>query len=158
MKFSEVFQAKNIIAEVKATRKSDVIAELVQKMVDSGSLDADGAEDVVRALVRREELGSTGIGNGIAVPHAKRVDVDCVIGVLGRSREGVDFGALDGLPVHLFFMIVSSPDAVEPHLEALKKVTTVLRDLDFCAFLKRAKDEVELADLLVEAEDRLAKL
>ena len=127
MKLSEVFTEANILESVAATDKTGVIAEMIQVMADSGSLKPGAAKDVCMALLRREELGSTGIGKSMAVPHAKHHAVQGVVGALGRSAAGVDYDALDGQPVHLFFLLVSSPDAVAPHLAALKKVTALLR-------------------------------
>ena len=158
MRLLEFFAEEHIAAELASTRKSDALEELVQKLCDSGCLRKSEVQDVLRALMRREELGTTGIGKGVAVPHAKHAGVRGVVGALGRSTKGVEFDALDGQPVYLIFLIVSSPDAVEPHLKALKKVTALLRDEDLCAFLKRAKDQAELTELLDEAEERLAQL
>ena len=158
MKLCEIFVADNVVEDLGAASKAEVIRTLVQAMCNSGSLDAAEAKKVGVALSRREKLGSTGIGRGVAVPHAKQSGVKGVVGALGRSREGVDFDALDGQPVYLVFMLVSSPDAVELHLEALKKVTMLLRDDDFCTFFKRAKDKAELVELLGEAEERLARM
>jgi PTS system fructose-specific IIA component/PTS system nitrogen regulatory IIA component len=157
MKLSEVFAENNILDDMCATDKTGAIAEMVEVMVESGSLEGDEARDVRMALLRREELGTTGIGKAIAVPHAKHHGVKGVVGAVGRSTPGVEYDALDGQPVHLFFVLVSSPDAVEPHLAALKKVTALLRDDDLCRFLRRAKDRAELADLLREAEERIHK-
>ena len=158
MKLADHFRREHIISALGAATKREAVKELIQKLVASGSLAKSSSAKVLRAIMRREELGTTGIGNGMAVPHAKCAGVSGCICALGRSIGGVEFDALDGQAVHLVFLIVSSPDAVEPHLAMLKKVTAILRDDDFCAFLKRAKDEEELAELLCEAEERLAKL
>ena len=158
MKLAEFFLSEHIIAALGASTKQAAVKELVQKLVASGSLPRSESPKVLRAIMRREELGTTGIGNGVAVPHAKYAGMSGCVCALGRSVGGVEFDALDGQPVQLIFLIVSSPDAAEPHLTMLKKVTAVLRDDDFCAFLKRAKDGDELVELLCEAEERLAKL
>jgi nitrogen PTS system EIIA component len=155
MKLSEIFAEANIVAEIGATGKTELIAEMVAALAASGSLEAAEVKEVKRAIMRREELGSTGIGKGNAVPHAKHHGVKGVVGALGRSREGLDYDAIDGQPVHLFFMLVSAPDAVEDHLAALKKVTSLLRDDEFCMFLRRAKDQSQLAEFLCEAEERI---
>ena len=156
MKLSEVFGSENIVAEMTAVRKGEAIRELIRRLCATGRLAEDLASEVERAVMRREELGSTGIGKGVGVPHAKCIGVEGVIGALGRSTGGVEFDSLDGQAVHLIFLLVSSPDTVEPHLEALRKVTALLKDRDLCAFMRRAKDQGELADLLCEAEERLA--
>lgn len=155
MKLTEIFAEENVVPDVAATQKREVITELVNVLCESGAVAPSAAKGLVRALMRREELGTTGIGRGVAVPHAKHSGVKGVIGALGRSERGVEFDALDGQPVHLIFLLVSAPDAVEAHLEAMKKVTLLLRNGDFCTFMKRAKGRAELVELLAEADDRL---
>jgi len=157
MKLAEYFRREHIIAAMTASTKQSAVKELIQKLVASGCLPKSESAKALRAIMRREELGTTGIGNGVAVPHAKYAGMSGCVCALGRSVEGIEFDALDGRPVHLLFLIVSSPDAAAPHLAMLKKVTAVLRDDVFCTFLKRAKDEDELVELLCEAEERLAK-
>ena len=158
MKLSAYFQKQHILADLAAATKRDAIKEMVQVLCDHGGVDPAEANGILRAVMRREDLGTTGIGKGMAVPHAKHAGVKGVIGALGLSRQGVEFDALDGQPVQLIFLIISAPDAVAAHLEALKKITALLRDQDFCTFFKRAKDLSELIELLDEAEERLAKL
>ena len=155
MTLSEVFAGENIIPEMEATQKDAAIRELLQRLQSSGSLPKGQVSDIEHALLRREELGSTGIGKGIGVPHAKHAGVKGVVGALGRSTQGVEFAALDGQPVHLIFLLLSSPDAVEANLEALRKVTMLLKDDDIFAFMRRAKSRTELSELLRESEERL---
>ena len=155
MKLSEVFAEQNIIAELTATQKDDAIRELVRQLCVSSALDNEQASEVEHALLRREALGSTGIGKGVGVSHAKHPGVEGVIGAFGRSTQGVKFAAIDGQPVHLIFLLIGSPDAVEPHLAALRGVTTLLKDNDMIAFMHRAKNRAELVDLLHESDERL---
>ena len=155
MKLQDVFTRANIVINLQATQKRDAIHELVERLAESGEIKKGQLAELERALMRREELGSTGIGKGVAVPHAKHAAIQGVLGAFGRSTAGIEFNSLDGNPVHLVFLLVSSPDAAEPHLAALRKITTLLKDDDLCAFLKRAKDEKELAALMVEADERL---
>jgi len=155
MTLSEVFAEENIISGLAATRKEEAIRELLHRLSATGSIAEDRVPDIERALLRREELGSTGIGKGIGIPHVKHAGVGGVIGAFGRSVAGVEFAALDGQPVHLIFLILSSPDAAEPHLEVLRKIATLLKDDDIFAFMRRAKDRAELVELLHESEERL---
>jgi len=155
MKFSELFPKANIVADLEATAKEDVIREMVKQLTVAGALPKAHAGGVEKTILRREELGTTGIGKGIAIPHAKYPGLTGLCGAFARSVKGVEFNSLDGRPVHLVFMLASSPDAVEAHLEALRKITTLIKDDDFCAFLRRAKNLAELADLLKEADERL---
>jgi PTS system fructose-specific IIA component/PTS system nitrogen regulatory IIA component len=103
----------------------------------------------------REELGSTGIGKGVAVPHAKHESVEGLVAAFGRSAAGVEFAALDGQPVQLIFLLLSSKDVSGQHLEALARVARLVRDDKFCRFLREAKDRGELAELLQEADSHL---
>ena len=157
MNLQEVFPKKHMIADLKASQKLDTLQEIVAALAAAGAVKESDVEDVERAIMRREELGSTGIGKGVAVPHAKHSGVKGVIGAFARSSKGIDFDSLDGHPVNLVFMLISSPESVEPHLAALRKVTMLLRDDDICAFLKRAATTDELANLLIEADERLEK-
>lgn len=103
--------------------------------------------------MKREELGSTGIGRGIAVPHTKHPSVDQLTGTVGISQEGVDFQSLDGEPVQLFFLLVSPPDRPGDHLRALENISRQLRDDTFCRFLKQAKSTDDVKTLLEEADN-----
>jgi len=156
MKFSDVFARDSIVAELSASSKEDAIRQLVKKLVEAGELPKDQAASAEKAILRREELGSTGIGKGVAVPHAKVAGIKGTVGALGRSLDGVAFNALDGQPVHLVFLLISSPDEVQSHLNVLRRVTSLIKDDDFCRFFKRAKGRDELAELLREAEGRIA--
>lgn len=155
MKLSEFFAKDNIVPELAAAGKDEAIHEMVKQVCGNGSIPKNQSAEVEKALLRREELGTTGIGKGVAVPHAKVKGVKGIIGVLGRSITGVSFDALDGQPVHLVFMIISAPDTMEPYTEALRKVMALLKEDDYCAFLRRAKDQSEISDLLREVEERL---
>ena len=103
--------------------------------------------------MKREELGSTGIGRGVAVPHTKHSSVDSLIGTVGVSAEGVEFDSLDGEPVQLLFLLVSHPDRPGDHLRALENISRQLRDDTFCRFLKQSKSAGDIAQLLEEADN-----
>ena len=156
MKLSEIVTEHRIIPESAAADKAQLLHEMVALLCDSGDLEQDQAKAVERALMRREELGTTGIGKGVAIPHAKHAGVNGTIGALARSSIGVPFEALDGQPVHLAFLLLSAPDAAEPHLQALKIITQLIRDDLFCTFIRRAKNRAELIELVREADERLA--
>ena len=104
MKFSDFINTKAICAELKAQTKDEVIEELVQSLLDSGQIQADQRADIVASIMKREELGSTGIGRGVAVPHTKHPSVEQLVGTVGVSVNGVDFDSLDGERVQLFFL------------------------------------------------------
>jgi mannitol/fructose-specific phosphotransferase system IIA component (Ntr-type) len=152
MKFSNFVCEKAMRAELVAEDKESVIRELVGALVEAEALKADEVENIVKAILRREELGSTGIGRGCAVPHTKHPSVEKLVGTVGVSSEGVDFNSLDGEKVHIVFLLVSPPDRPGDHLKALESVSRQLRDDTFCRFLKQAKTTADIQQLLEEAD------
>ena len=102
--------------------------------------------------MKREDLGSTGIGRGVAVPHTKHPSVSRLVGTVAVSHSGVDFESLDGEPVQLFFLLVSPPDRPGDHLRALENISRQLRDETFCRQLKSAKGPIDIQHLLEEAD------
>ena len=153
MKFADFISTKAIRADLKAASKEEVIQELVQSLLDSGQIDADQQQDIIAAIMKREELGSTGIGRGVAVPHTKHPSVQKLVGTVGVSVEGVDFDSLDGERVQLFFLLISPPERPGDHLRALENISRRLRDENFCRFLKQSKTPEDISQLLQEADD-----
>ncbi|MGA2031358.1 MAG: PTS sugar transporter subunit IIA [Thermoguttaceae bacterium] len=152
MKFADFISRKAIRADLTATDKEGAIREMVQALADAGSVDHKEFESVVKAILKREELGSTGIGRGVAVPHTKHPSVDRLVGTVAVSSAGVDFASLDGETVHLFFLLISPPDRPGDHLRALENISRQLRDDTFCRFLKQAKKAEDILLLLDEAD------
>ena len=153
MKFADFVIAKAVKAELTAEEKEGVIEEMVQALLDAGKIKEDELDSIVKAVLKREELGSTGIGRGVAVPHTKHPSVDRLVGTVAVSREGVDFDSLDGDKVHLFFLLVSPPDRPGDHLRALENISRRLRDDTFCKFLKQSKSSEDIQQLLDEADN-----
>ena len=153
MKFCDFVKPEAIRAELTARDKEGVIRELVASLVESGMLDSANQASIVEAIMKREELGSTGIGRGIAVPHTKHPSVDRLVGTVGVSQDGVDFRSLDGEKVQLFFLLVSPPDRPGDHLRALENISRQLRDDTFCRFLKQSKTSEDIQQLLEEADN-----
>ncbi len=118
----------------------------------AGRLAEADMEGVARAILGREELGSTGIGQGVAVPHTRHPTVDRLLGTVARSRHGVDFAALDGEPVDIFFLLISPPNQPGDHLRALENISRHLKDERFVNFLRQAKTREAIVDLLEEAD------
>ncbi|MBI1853689.1 MAG: PTS sugar transporter subunit IIA [Planctomycetes bacterium] len=154
MKFAKHFSRKNIFEELQAVAKDAAIEEIVNGLKREKLIKATSAKDVVTALMKREDIGSTGIGNGVAIPHAKVPRVDDLVLALGRSAAGVDFNSIDGEPVHILFVIVSPEDDSDLHLQALKWVSGLARNKDFCRFCRAAKDPKEILALLKEMDDQ----
>ncbi|MCX7391426.1 MAG: PTS sugar transporter subunit IIA [Planctomycetota bacterium] len=152
MKFSDFVSVESIRSSVHATTKEGVIREMTQSLVDSGKIISGELDGIVKAIMKREDLGSTGIGRGVAVPHTKHPSVDRLVGTVAISHDGVDFESLDGEPVHLFFLLVSPPDRPGDHLRALENISRQLRDDGFCKRLKAAKVPADIQDLLEEAD------
>ncbi|HWP35278.1 MAG TPA: PTS sugar transporter subunit IIA, partial [Thermodesulfobacteriota bacterium] len=107
------------------------------------------------ALLERERIGSTGVGEGVAIPHAKLAGVRRLVGAFARSRGGIEFGAVDGRPCRLFFLLVAPEDAASDHLRALARVAKLMRDPEVRRRLLEARDQEALYTLLAEEDDRL---
>lgn len=152
MKFSDFVATEAIRSHVHADSKEGVIREMAQSLVDAGKIAAGDLEGIVKAIMKREDLGSTGIGRGVAVPHTKHPSVTKLVGTVAVSQEGIDFQSLDGEPVQLFFLLVSPPDRPGDHLRALENISRQLRDDSFCNLLKAAKEPREIRQLLEEAD------
>jgi PTS system fructose-specific IIA component/PTS system nitrogen regulatory IIA component len=153
MKFADFIQPRAIRSELAAETKEGVIRELVAALVEAEQVAAAHSDDIVRAIMKREELGSTGIGRGIAVPHTKHASVDRLVGTVGVSSDGIDFNSLDGEKVQLLFLLISPPDRPGDHLRALENISRQLRDEMFCKFLKQAKTSEDVQQLLEEADN-----
>lgn len=153
MKFSDFVSTTSICASLQSHDKESVITELVDSLLNAGDIKAGDREDIIKAIMKREELGSTGIGRGIAVPHTKHPSVDKLVGTVGVSVDGLDFDSLDGEKVQLFFLLVSPPDRPGDHLRALENISRQLRDDTFCRFLKQSKNTEDIMQLLEEADN-----
>jgi fructose-specific phosphotransferase system IIA component len=153
MKFADFIASAAIKANLEADTKEGVIRETVKSLTDAGNLAAEESESIVKAILKREELGSTGIGRGVAVPHTKHPSVQKLVGTVAVSSEGVDFNSLDGEKVQLFFLLISPPDRPGDHLRALENISRQLRNDTFCKFLKQAKSADEIRQLLDEADN-----
>lgn len=153
MKFADFVSAEAIRADLEAEDKEGVIREMTAALLKAGKIAEEEFESIVKAILKREELGSTGIGRGVAVPHTKHPSVDVLVGTVGVSVEGVDFNSLDGEAVQLFFLLISPPDRPGDHLRALENISRQLRDDTFCKFLKQSKGADEIWQLLEEADN-----
>lgn len=153
MKFADFVSEGAIRADLTASDKPGVIRELTAALAAAGAISADDMESIVKAILKREELGSTGIGRGVAVPHTKHPSVNRLVGTVGVSAEGLDFSSLDGEKVQLFFLLISPPDRPGDHLRALENISRQLRDDTFCRFLKQSKSAGDIWQLLEEADN-----
>lgn len=156
MKFSDFISREAIRANLRAEDKEGVIREMTQALLEAGRIASGEFDSIVKAILKREELGSTGIGRGVAVPHTKHPSVDRLVGTVAVSAAGVDFHSLDGEKVELLFLLISPPDRPGDHLRALENISRQLRDDMFCRFLKQAKTPAEILQLLEEADSSQA--
>ncbi|PLX41478.1 MAG: PTS fructose transporter subunit IIA [Deltaproteobacteria bacterium] len=139
-----------ILADIASTDKEGVLAEMVAAF---GDVIKDKAA-AVRVLLEREKLGSTGIGEGIAIPHGKLTGLDKVISVFARSQDGVDFDAMDGAPVHNFFLLMAPEDSASMHLKALARISRLLKSRQFRDELAECSSASELYRKISEEDEK----
>jgi len=153
MKLSEIIDKDNIIMELKAKDKRVVLEELAEVIathdpsIDKGTL--------VKILVERERLGSTGIGDGVAIPHGKFNGLKSPLMSFGRSREGLDFESMDEQPVYLFFLLIAPENAVGIHLKVLAKIAKNLKSSAFRKKLMEASSKNEIYQTIIQADEGL---
>ncbi|MEA3560228.1 MAG: PTS sugar transporter subunit IIA [Candidatus Omnitrophota bacterium] len=151
MRIMDFLCSKAVMVDLKAINKQEAVKELVGSLIKAKEI--KDKDSLVKSLLDREALGSTGIGQGVAIPHAKSDGVKKLISAFGLSKKGVNFDALDGEPVYIFFLLVAPLDSAGPHLKALARISRVLKDKIFCTTLRNAKDEKEILKIIKE-EDR----
>ncbi len=152
MKLSEFIVKDAIVANLKATDRDGVIRELVTSLAGGGALPESSVDEVVAALIKREQNGSTGFGKGVAVPHAKHGKVTKMSGTIGRSPAGVDFAALDHQPVYSVVLLLSPENQPQQHLQAMNIVFSNLQKDMFRRFLKGSDTKEKIIELLDEAD------
>lgn len=138
MRMSDFVIREAIVPQLNATAKEGVIREMVESLRSAGYFKGTDPEDIVKAILKRELLGSTGIGRNVAIPHTKHNSVDRLIGTVALSPVGVAFDSLDGEPVHVFVLLISPQDRPGDHLRALENVSRRLRDDAFVKSLRQA--------------------
>jgi len=156
MKLMDFIEIGAILPDLKADSARAAIDEMVAALVKAGSVADADRKRLVEAIFRREKKGTTGFGGGVAIPHAKHEGVDGVVGMVARSAAGIDFSALDGQPVHLFFLLLSNPDQPEEHLKAMEHIFRSIKNDNLRRFMCQATSRDDLAELLREADEELA--
>lgn len=152
MKITDILNPEMVLPELKGANKADVLRELAAYL--AGKHNALDPATLAAVLAERERLGSTAIGDGIAIPHGKIAGVERIVGVFGRHRRGVDFDSLDGRPTHLFFLLVAPEDSASLHLKALARVSRLMKDPAFRERLMNAPDAGEIFRLIKEEDAR----
>jgi PTS system nitrogen regulatory IIA component len=152
MRITDILDKKAIKLDLESREKEEVLEELVNALADIKPL--GDKKGILKSLIDRENLGSTGIGQGIAIPHGKTDKVDRLMAFLGISKKGVNFDALDGEPVYIFFLLIAPKESAGPHLKALARISRLLRDTYLCQLICKAKDPDEIYRIISEEEKK----
>ncbi|MFI4883579.1 MAG: PTS sugar transporter subunit IIA [Phycisphaerales bacterium JB064] len=152
LKLTDVVASGAIVAELQATERDDVIAELIDALVEAGAAKPEHRDELVAAVLERERKGSTGFGRGVAVPHVKHPEVTKMTAAIGRSSKGIDFSALDRQPVYSVVLLLSPDSSPENHLKAMEVIFKSLGNETFRRFLRQAGTREDILELLHEAD------
>jgi nitrogen PTS system EIIA component len=150
MRIVDFITEHQILPEIRATKKRAVIEELARHL--SAGESRLGTDEIVRVLLERERLGSTAIGEGIAIPHGKLASIDTLTGLFARSKKGIEFDSQDGKPTHLFVVLIAPVNATGDHLKALARISRIFKNKEFREKLMKATTAHEMYQL-IELED-----
>ncbi|HUV51380.1 MAG TPA: PTS sugar transporter subunit IIA [Anaerolineae bacterium] len=151
MKILEVLDKEAIIVELKSDDKKGVLEELVRP---AALIAGVNHEEIMRVLLERERLGSTGIGGGIGIPHGKLKSLKSLVLGFGLSRKGIDFESMDGKPTHIFFLLVTPENSTGLHLKLLARISRILKNDLFKQKLLEAASSEEILSIIKEEDDR----
>ena len=152
MRLADLVKPQQVVANLKSKEKLEIIQELADLLVDGdGHLSKD---EVYRALVERERLRSTGVGSGVAIPHAKVSGLEQLVLAVGLSPRGVEFDAADEKPVHIFMTLAAPVNSTGEHLRALAKIARLCGDVDFRERLLSCSTNEEVYRTLIEADEQ----
>jgi PTS system nitrogen regulatory IIA component len=154
MKITDFLSKEAILMDIKAAKKEGAIKELVEALVGAGDIDKGDRARLIEALMARELLGSTAIGQGVAIPHAKTEDVKKLVAAFGLSKKGVNFDSLDGEPAYIFFLLVAPQDSAGPHLKALARISRLLKDKYFRDNLRACTDEKAIIEIITQEDEK----
>lgn len=154
MKISELINDRLIIPKFTGKSKKQVLEELAKHLaLNKKNIDPD---ELLRVLIEREKLGSTGIGDGVAIPHGKLNGLENIILVFGKSNEGIDFDSIDGKPVNLIFLLVAPSNSAGVHLKALARLSRLLKDKNFRQELIDASDAQSLYNIIANEDEKVS--
>jgi fructose-specific phosphotransferase system IIA component len=154
MKIMDFLSKKAIVADIKSAKKEDVMRELVDALINAGEVEKRYRLKLTDALLTREALGSTAIGQGVAIPHAKSDCVEKLIAAFGLSKKGIDFDSLDGEPAYTFFLLLAPQDSAGPHLKALARISRLLKDKYFRDSLRACEDEKSIIRIISQEDEK----
>lgn len=152
MPLTKYLDEETIDMELEAVERDAALQSLLETTVDAGKLPEDMVEPALDALIEREKLGSTGIGNGVAVPHARVGELDQTAVAFGYSETGVSFNALDGEPVHHIFLVVGPEGEEDEYAEMMRQISSLVRDDDFRHFLRQSRNTEQVRDLIEDMQ------
>lgn len=150
MKILEVLPKEAIIADMKSKVKNEVIEELVASI---SKITGTNSAELIKVLLERERLGSTGIGGGIGIPHGKLKNLESLIMGFGLSRNGVEFESIDGRPTHLFFILLTPENSTGLHLKLLARISRLLKNESFKKKLMQATDSNQVYSIIEEVDE-----
>ena len=153
MKFADFICFEATVAQLQASGRDDAIKELVLSLENAGKLEKSVSKDIARAIIKRENEASTGMGKGVAIPHVKHKSVKEVLGVVGLSSAGIDFLALDKQPVHSVILLISPKDDPDEHLIMMEYIFKNVQREMFRKFLRQCSEPEQVKDLLIEADE-----
>lgn len=153
MKLSDIMVTDAIVPELKATTRDEAIIELIESLVENGAIPKKSVKDTTKAVLDRESQATTGIGKGIALPHAKLKSIKAPIGTIGRSPTGIDFSALDAKPVYSVILLLSSPDSPDEHLQAMETIFKHVQRDNFRKWLRQSGSKDEIIELLKDSDE-----
>jgi mannitol/fructose-specific phosphotransferase system IIA component (Ntr-type) len=153
MKLSDIIVPQAVISQLASTTRDDAVSELIGAMARAGAIADDRVEDITGAILAREAQATTGIGNGVAFPHARIKGVKKAVGVIGCSSEGINFDSLDGQPVNVVLLLLSNADDADEHLQAMETIFRHVQRQAFCNDLRACCTQDEIVALVEKADD-----
>lgn len=158
MKITEFLSPKAVSVNLQSKTKKDLLEEMLDVLIETGAVESRNRKKILDILVAREQLGSTAIGQRIAIPHGKSDSVKKLVACVGISKDGIDFDSLDGEKAYIFFMLIAPIDSAGPHLKALARISRLLKDKFIRDGLLTAKDDKAVMKILQQEDDRLSQL
>jgi len=152
MKISEILEKDFIIADLSGKDKQSVLTELTDFLETNKAI--KNKDSLYSALIEREKLGSTGIGENVAIPHAKSEEIDRILTLFGRSVEGVDFDSLDKKPVHFVCLVIAPTHSTGHHLKALARISRLLKNQNLREGILKAQDKNEIYSILLDEDSK----
>jgi PTS system nitrogen regulatory IIA component len=153
MKFEEFMCYEAVVPQLQATTRDAAISELVVALAKAKRIPVELTAEITKAVIKRENEASTGMGKGVAVPHVKHAAVKNVVATIGQTGQGIDFEALDEQPVYSIILLISPPNNPDRHLQAMENVFKHLQKERFRKFLRQCRDQAAFEDLLREADE-----